>query len=65
VKFDHRVRSPQQVERLANVPLLVAIPYGPGHFRGLSRSRDLKVALLIGGVFVVYGTTLVIKMMST
>ena len=36
VKFDRRVRSPQQVERLANVPLLAAIPStGAGALRAL------------------------------
>jgi hypothetical protein len=65
VKFDRRVRSSQQVERLARVPLLVAIPYEARRFRSLVRSRNLKVVLLVAGVFVVYGTTFVIKMMST
>jgi capsular polysaccharide biosynthesis protein len=65
VKFDRRVRTPQQIERLAHVPLLVSIPYERGRYRSLSRSRDLKVALLIAGVFVVYATTFVIKMIST
>jgi hypothetical protein len=65
VKFDRRVRSSQQVERLARVPLLVAIPYEARRFRSIVRSRNLKVALLVAGVFVVYGTTFVIKMMST
>lgn len=65
VKLDRRVRSPQQVENLARVPLLVAIPFEARRFRSLVRSRNLKVALLVAGVFVVYGTTFVIKMMST
>jgi polysaccharide chain length determinant protein (PEP-CTERM system associated) len=64
VKFDRRVRTPQQIERLAHVPLLVSIPFEPGR-RAQGRSRDLKVALLIGGVFVVYGTTFLIKILST
>ena len=65
VKFDRRVRMPQQIERLAHVPLLVSIPFEPGRYRSLSRRRDLKVALLIGGVFVVYGTTFLIKILAT
>lgn len=65
VKFDRRVRSPRQIERLAHVPLLASIPYEPGRYRSLARGRHLKVALLLGGVFVVYGTTFVIKMMSS
>jgi capsular polysaccharide biosynthesis protein len=64
VKFDRRVRTAQQIERLAHVPLLVSIPYEPGRYRSLSRSRDVKVALLIGGVFLVYGTTFIIKILT-
>jgi uncharacterized protein involved in exopolysaccharide biosynthesis len=65
VKFDRRVRMPQQIERLAHVPLLVSIPYEPGRYRSLSRGTNLKVALLIGGVFAVYGTTFIIKILAT
>jgi polysaccharide chain length determinant protein (PEP-CTERM system associated) len=65
VKFDRRVRSPQQIERLARVPLLVSIPWEPGRHRSRTRGRDLKVALLVIGVFVVYGTTFLIKILST
>jgi uncharacterized protein involved in exopolysaccharide biosynthesis len=65
VKLDRRVRMPQQIERLAHVPLLVSIPYEPGRYRSLSRGQNLKVALLIAGVFVVYGTTFLIKILAT
>jgi polysaccharide chain length determinant protein (PEP-CTERM system associated) len=65
VRFDRRVRSPQQIERLANVPLLVSIPYEGSRHRSLTRRRDLQVALLVCGVFLVYGATFVIKMMSS
>ena len=65
VKFDRRVRTPQQIERLAHVPLLVSIPYHSGRHGFQSRGRDLKVALLVAGVFVIYGTTFVIKMLAT
>jgi polysaccharide chain length determinant protein (PEP-CTERM system associated) len=65
VKFDRRVRTPHQIERLAHVPLLVSIPDVPGRYRSMTRGRDLKVALLLGGVFVVYGTTFIIKILST
>jgi polysaccharide chain length determinant protein (PEP-CTERM system associated) len=64
MKFDRRVRTPQQIERLAHVPLLVSIPYEPGRYPSLSRGRYLKVALLIGGVFLVYGTTFIIKILT-
>jgi polysaccharide chain length determinant protein (PEP-CTERM system associated) len=65
VKFDRRVRSARQIERLAHVPLLVSIPYEAGRYRVRSRGRDVKVALLVGGVFLVYGTTFIIKILST
>ena len=65
VKFDRRVRSPAQIERLAHVPLLVSIPYEAGRNRARTRGRDLKVALLVFGVFAVYGTTFLIKIFST
>jgi polysaccharide chain length determinant protein (PEP-CTERM system associated) len=65
VKLDRRVRTAQQVERLAHVPLLVAIPYEPGNLRSLAGRSTFKAAMLVAGVFVVYGTAFVIKMMST
>jgi polysaccharide chain length determinant protein (PEP-CTERM system associated) len=65
VKLDRRVRTPQQVERLAHVPLLVAIPYEPGRLRSVAGRSTFKAAMLVFGVFVVYGTTFVIKMMSS
>ena len=65
VRFDRRVRTPQQIERLANVPLLVSIPYEGSRHRSVTRRRDLQVALLVCGVFLVYGATFVIKMMSS
>ncbi|HEY2728754.1 MAG TPA: hypothetical protein VGK52_02365 [Polyangia bacterium] len=65
VRFDRRVRSPQQIERLANVPLLVSIPYEGSRHRSLTRRRDVQVVLLVCGVFLVYGATFVIKMMSS
>jgi hypothetical protein len=65
VKFDRRVRSPGQIERLAHVPLLVSIPYEGGRSRARASGRNLKVALLVFGVFAVYGTTFLIKIFST
>ncbi|HVU53020.1 MAG TPA: hypothetical protein VHL80_20195, partial [Polyangia bacterium] len=65
VKLDRRVRTAQQVERLAHVPLLVSIPDEPGRPRSRIRGRSLKVALLVCGVFVVYGATFLIKILST
>ncbi len=65
VKFDKRVRVPHEIERLAHVPLLAAIPFDRAHSRSLARGRDFKVAMIVTGVFLVYGATYVIKMMST
>ena len=65
VKLDRRVRSAQQIERLAHVPLLVSIPYERGRYGMLVHGSYFKVAMIVGGVFLVYGATLVIKMMST
>jgi uncharacterized protein involved in exopolysaccharide biosynthesis len=65
VKFDKRVRLPAQIERLAHVPLLVSIPYASGRYRSGTSGRSLKVALLVGGVFVIYGTTFLIKILAT
>jgi capsular polysaccharide biosynthesis protein len=65
VKFDRRVRTPQQIERIARVPLLASIPYEPGRYGALARHRGVKVALLVSCVFLVYGTTLVIKILAT
>jgi hypothetical protein len=65
VKLDRRVRSPQQIERLAHVPLLVSIPYERGRYGLLTHGSNFKVVVIVGGVFLVYGATLVIKMMST
>ena len=65
VKFDRRVRSPAQIERLAHVPLLVSIPFEASRHHARARGRSVKVALLVCGVFAVYGTTFLIKIFST
>ncbi|MDB4969841.1 MAG: Lipopolysaccharide biosynthesis [Myxococcales bacterium] len=64
VRFDRRVRSPQQIQRL--VPLLGSITYSPTHReRSRFRSRGMLAALMVVGVFVVYIATFLIKLRTT
>jgi polysaccharide chain length determinant protein (PEP-CTERM system associated) len=66
VKFDRRVRTPQQIERLARVPLLVSIGYAPAQRdRSRRRARGLAVALMVAGVFAVYIAAFLIKLKTT
>jgi uncharacterized protein involved in exopolysaccharide biosynthesis len=61
VSFDGRVRSAEQIERLARVPILVSIPYGPSdeERRRTWRRRFLSL-LLIASVCVAYAVTYLI-----
>jgi hypothetical protein len=63
VRFDPRVRSAQQIERLARVPLLVSISYTPAE-RDKTRERKsgMYVMLLVAGVFAVYVTAFLIRL---
>jgi protein tyrosine kinase modulator len=64
VKFDHRVRTPHQIQRL--VPLLGSVTYAPSHReKSRLRSRGLLAALMVGGVFVVYLAVFIIKLRTT
>jgi len=64
VKFDHRVRSPQQIQKL--VPLLGSVTYAPSHReKSRLRSRGMLAALMVGGVFVVYLAVFIIKLRTT
>jgi polysaccharide chain length determinant protein (PEP-CTERM system associated) len=55
VWFDGRVRSAEQVERLAHVPLLVSIPYAPsGEEHRRIGTRRLLSLLLLAFVFAAY-----------
>jgi len=55
VSFDGRVRSTEQIERLARVPILVTIPYVPSdEGRGRARLRKVLSLLLVAGVFAAY-----------
>jgi polysaccharide chain length determinant protein (PEP-CTERM system associated) len=63
VRFDPRVRSAQQIEKIARVPLLVSISYRPAE-RELSKEKKngLYAAMVVGGVFAVYVAAFLIRM---
>ncbi|MCU1282485.1 MAG: Lipopolysaccharide biosynthesis [bacterium] len=64
VRFDRRVRSPHQIQRL--VPLLGSISYSPTHReKSRFRSRGMLAVLMIVGVFVIYVTTFLIKLKTS
>ena len=55
VSLDGRVRSAEQIERLARVPILVSIPYAPsGEEHGRTRMRMVLSVILIASVFAAY-----------
>ena len=55
VSFDGRVRSAEQIERLAHVPILVSIPYAPsGEEQRRNRMRRILSVLLFVSVFAAY-----------
>ncbi len=55
VSFDGRVRSAEQIERLAHVPILVSIPYAPqGEELRRNRVRMILSVILIASVFAAY-----------
>jgi polysaccharide chain length determinant protein (PEP-CTERM system associated) len=63
VRFDPRVRSAQQIERLARVPLLVSIPYKPAPKDiAQQRTRMLLVGLIFASVFAAYGFVFLMKL---
>jgi polysaccharide chain length determinant protein (PEP-CTERM system associated) len=62
VRLDGRVRSAQQIEILAKVPLLVSISAVPGvKERSKFRTRRVLAVLLLVGVAVIYVATFIIK----
>ncbi|HVZ74059.1 MAG TPA: hypothetical protein VHJ20_16885 [Polyangia bacterium] len=66
VRLDPRVRSPWQIERLANVPLLVSIPRPePKKTRSRFWTQERLAGLLVATVFVIYALVLVIRMKLT
>jgi hypothetical protein len=65
VRLDPRVRSGEQIERLARVPLLVSIPDAPAAEGASPHHRGWLAAGMVAGVFVVYATTLIIRLVVT
>jgi polysaccharide chain length determinant protein (PEP-CTERM system associated) len=64
VRFDRRVRTPHQIQRL--VPLLGSIGYSPSHReKSRLRTRELMALLMVIGVFVVYLAVFIIKLKTT
>ena len=61
VRFDPRVRSVGQIERLANVPLLVAIPYAAPGGEPRERTRRRMAVAMVVGVLVVYILVFIIR----
>lgn len=61
VRFDPRVRSVGQIEKLANVPLLVAIPYAAPGGEPRERTRRRLAAAMVVGVVVVYILVFIIR----
>jgi len=66
VSLDRRVRAPQQIAKLAKVPLLVSINYTPER-RAMSRERKrtLVAAGMVGGVFLVYAAAFIVKLKTS
>jgi uncharacterized protein involved in exopolysaccharide biosynthesis len=66
VRFDRRMRSAQQIEVFARVPLLGSIASGAGE-KELARERShrLLAMLMIAGVFAAYVAAFIIKQRTT
>jgi hypothetical protein len=66
VALDKRVRSPEQIFRVARVPLLVSINYAPPQKDKTRHSRrGLWAVLMVAAVFAVYGIVFIIKLKTT
>jgi hypothetical protein len=62
MRLDGRVRSAQEIEVLAHVPLLLTIGSAPAPVdRSRERKRERLAMLMVAGVFVVYIATFIIK----
>jgi uncharacterized protein involved in exopolysaccharide biosynthesis len=61
VRFDPRVRSVGQIERLANVPLLVAIPYAAPGGEARERNRRYLAIGMIVVVLIIYAVVFVLR----
>jgi polysaccharide chain length determinant protein (PEP-CTERM system associated) len=65
VRFDRRVRSARQIEKLARVPLLVSISAAPAdNERSRLATRRRLALLMIAGVVVVYVAVFIAKQKS-
>ncbi|HLK91668.1 MAG TPA: hypothetical protein VKZ18_17380 [Polyangia bacterium] len=64
VKLDPRVRSATQIERLANLPLLITIPQGTRPRSPMRRQGGIA-GLMVAGVFVVYIAVFIIRLKLT
>jgi polysaccharide chain length determinant protein (PEP-CTERM system associated) len=64
VKLDPRVRSGEQIERLARVPLLVSIPDAPGDGGPSPNRRGWLAAGMVAGVFVVYALVFIVRLVT-
>jgi len=65
VRLDPKVRSRWQIERIARVPVLAAIPdVPPKRDKDRRRREQSLVLMMVGGVFVIYIVVLVVKMTS-
>jgi hypothetical protein len=65
VRLDPRLRSGEQIERLARVPLLVSIPYAPAAAGLSSRRRGLLAAAMVTGVAAVYAAVFIVRLVVT
>jgi polysaccharide chain length determinant protein (PEP-CTERM system associated) len=65
VKLDPRVRSGEQIERLARVPLLVSIPDAPAADGPSPHRRGWLAAGMLAGVFVVYAAVFIVRLVVT
>lgn len=65
VRFDPRVRSARQLERLTGLSVLASVPAYPGPSdRRRRRRRELVAAILVAAVLVAYGTMTWIRLME-
>jgi polysaccharide chain length determinant protein (PEP-CTERM system associated) len=66
VRLDSRVRSRWQIERLARIPVLAAIPDAPSsRDKVRNRTQWSLVLMMVGGVFVIYAVVFLVKQKLT
>jgi hypothetical protein len=65
VNLDPRIRSPQQIERVVNLPLLVAIPSGENSREKSERRTQFFIAAsIVIGVFASYAAAFAMRAQS-